>query len=234
MSFIGLVHPSGVPETLIDMIEESPDLAELNLNIYSYDREGTPSQGWRPFELFRVLKNPLSKLRHLTMRGEYVLDWNELVQDSPGSRPLRSFFEQHPHLQEIHLDGKQTNDQPGPIVNSALMPRLFPSLKRFTGSSTLCAALVNSKLAVQLESLRVRLEKRDSSDSVGMQISFPYVLPRLKEFGFVDHNPFGAHPESETVNSDALTKLLAMTPSLTSLSISCFYVELVRRAYIPN
>ncbi|CAE7061965.1 unnamed protein product, partial [Rhizoctonia solani] len=140
-------NSSNVPNEIAETIESSPDLHELHLQLSSQKRAF--NKLWKPSELFRQLKNPLTHLRQLSIGGSYEVDWESFLQDQ-SQYPLRRFFEHHPFLHTIEFHG-----QMDAVFEPNMAAHLFPSVKTFVGPIALCAGIVASPLAEQLERLNV-------------------------------------------------------------------------------
>jgi hypothetical protein len=222
-------HPSRVSSAILDMIENSPDLTELELDLSDPNQPGL-EPCWQPSGLLRTLKNPLHQLRHLRMGGNASIDWSELI-DGSFENTLFSFFEQHNQLRGIHFDWAHMH-QPDVHLKPALMSHVFPSLEYFTGPITICTALVASKLAEQLKSLTVILEEHDHPldydfNLIEALVDASVCLPSLRELEFVDYNFESAESRSDLLDASTLSTMLMMTPALVTLRLNFFSFDWV-------
>jgi hypothetical protein len=210
------------PGPLIDMIENSPDLVELDLDTSGPILALRTIPHWQPSQVLCNLKNPLSKLRQLRIGGDVDLDWSELTNNPPKACSLYTFFKHHPQLEGVHFDwGHKYN--PGISFDPARLFTLFPSLKHFTGPAVMCTALVASQLAVKLETLKIVLEQRNnpsdepSPSTFEALVNATHTLPSLRELEIVYHDIWN-HGKLH-LDASALGNLLAATPRLVALTL---------------
>ncbi|KAB5589481.1 hypothetical protein CTheo_7079 [Ceratobasidium theobromae] len=225
---VGYERPSRMLDGVINMIEASPGLVELEL---ISDSNKLELSQWHPSALLCNLQNPLDQLRLLRLAGSSAIDLQELVYGSLDGPSLRLFFEQHSHLRGVHFDGKHEH-QPDIEFDPALMPRLFPSVESFTGPITLCLALVASSVAKQLMSLTVLLEEHNNpcnfdSDLVDELIGAVTSLSNLQEFVMVDNSELYG-PRSDLFDAEVLDKLLTTMPKLVTLNLKQFSFNCVQ------
>lgn len=212
-------HPSKVSDTIIEMIENSPDLIELSLDI------ATVRSAWRPAKLFDSLRNPLPRLTKLSIGGDIELDWNKLLGDSPQGFKMRSFLEQHSDLRGVHFMC-DFQYQPDTAFNPDTMERIFPSLTSFTGSITMCIAVITSRLAGRLESLGIVHEEGANAQLIGALVNVIKPLSKLKALKFVDRGTIDSSDPSRVLDINTLNKLLTATPGVAVLALDYFHLEL--------
>lgn len=209
-----LVDPNAVdnspesvpPRALVGMIEGSPNLVHLSLK-------------YEACEVLWNIKSPLNSLRHLRLERDSTTP--EI--DCPQLRHFVDFFKLHPSITDLELgyiNGIQTIGSSPPIGD------LLPSLKRFVGPGALCAEVVTSSIAAQLESLIVQDEHNSFSSYIQSVHELAQVvksLPKLEELHFFSRGAtiWGV------LNTGSLNMLLSATPALVSLGISCFSMKLV-------
>lgn len=203
-NLVPAADPDGVPEALINQIENSPDLVELSLRL------DTPS-----IDLLCKLQNPMANLRQLVLWG------SEPESDNSYSCSLGNFFLQHPHIIQLQLFWARDSPEPLHLTRPELTYQAFSSLKYFHGPVAISSDLVSSKVAEQLESLIVIQTYScplDFAESVGALIKNTRPLPKLKDLQILGWYT----PDVVMMERGALEKLLAATPALKSLNIMYF------------
>ncbi|CAE6528439.1 unnamed protein product [Rhizoctonia solani] len=222
-------NSSNVPNEIIETIESSPDLHKLHLRLSSHKRAF--DKLWRPSELFRQLKNPLTHLRQLSIGGSYAVDWETFFQDQT-QYPLRCFFERHPLLHTIEFQGHMDV-----VFEPNLAAHLFPSVKSFVGPIALCAAIVASPLAEQLERLNVVYTWKDPSEphkhTLNTLTGVIKPLPKLQDFS-VTMKMYPLYPDLDPpmLRTNDLDTLFSAMPNVQSILITV-PVEIVSRTIYP-
>ncbi|KAG8689189.1 hypothetical protein FRC11_003875, partial [Ceratobasidium sp. 423] len=220
---LDLQNPSHVPSALTRMVEDSPELYELQLDLTAIEMADehieTP---WWPSEYFRHLQNPLVQLRSLEIGGTYAVNWETFLEDS-SQCSLRRFFEQHPNLHTIRFRGSERRmDLP---FEPSLAEHLFPSVTEFTGPLAICAGVMGSRLAKQLREVSVYDELTDPIRPYN--ITFETLArairphPKLEGLTLTCVNP---EPPTDRLgeimlHTSTLDTILAATPNVWSILI---------------
>ncbi|KDN44338.1 hypothetical protein RSAG8_05602, partial [Rhizoctonia solani AG-8 WAC10335] len=137
-----------LPESIIAAIRASPNLKSLELDLGEPNIE--TDRTWSPNKLFKEVGLTFPELHTLRLGGRVVLQW-PLTLSKP-STFFRLFFERHQMLQSISIawaPGLNEQNDLGPET----VVSLFPSVHHFEGPAFLCASMLRSPLALQLESL---------------------------------------------------------------------------------
>lgn len=213
------------PRELTDMIEASPNLIELSLDTWGL-----------VLDILRNLKNPLSKLRKLTLRGHHYTTYqHSRGYISPDHHPISLFLQIRPHIEELHLDWSdcvrcyRISDGFHPDI----MLEAPQSLKRFSGPPILCAGLFKSPAAAQLESVIVKCRASHAAyfpkhrDATILMTETVESLPCLKELIFED----GVLP-LYGIDYPQIGKILRAAPALVRAQLGCLELELVRRNFV--
>ncbi|KAG8723060.1 hypothetical protein FRC11_002572, partial [Ceratobasidium sp. 423] len=214
------LKPSQAPSALIEMIENSPDLRELQLKLsadmMSVDDLDRP---WWPAELFRCLKNPLTRLRRLEVGGTYAIDWVKFL-DGLSECHLRRFFEQHPLLHTVGFLWSERREM-DLIFEPHQAEQLFAGVRNFTAPIAVCAGVVASRLAEQLEDLKISWEitdpprpYRNTFDTLASVIR---PLPKLTGLSLSCYNLDAV--DIGVLNTGTLDTILAASPNLRSLLV---------------
>ncbi|CAE7221574.1 unnamed protein product [Rhizoctonia solani] len=221
---LDLQSPSHVPSSLTKMIEGSPMLDELRLNLIALEMDDdhidTP---WWPSAFFSCLANPLVYLRTLQIGGEYDIDWGIFLEES-SQCALRRFFEQHP---DLHTVAFQWSDERR--MDLAFKPHLaeslFPSVQQFGGPLAICAGVAGSRLAEQLRELNVHYDPSDSiqpdNNTFETLAQAMRLMPKLEGLSLTISNTEATdnHPEKVFLETATLDKMLAAMPNVWSILI---------------
>ncbi|CAE6497409.1 unnamed protein product [Rhizoctonia solani] len=205
-----------LPESIIAMIRASPNLKSLELDL------GEPSieadRTWSPNKLFKEVGLTFPNLHTLRLGGRVVIQW-PLTLSKP-STFFRLFFEQHQALQSISLAWtprlNEQNDLGPEVVAS-----LFPSVRHFEGPAFLCVSILQSPLALQLESLSVLDKQLGSSkaEHINKLASAAESLPRLSNLNFY----LESDPQAQY---RAIREISRIAPGLREVCVQGLHIDL--------
>lgn len=190
------------------MIEDSPNLYSMNLVVYSLPAWDMASWFVEPTPLGPVRTFP--NLRIYRAVGSICLDWSSFFE-RPETNGFHSFLQLHPYLHTVTLSWNIWDTWGGNIDPDGLA-HLFPSLRHFEGPMFLCEALVQSKLALRLETLGMLDGWVNNDNSALTRVADKTTcLPELRTLIFM--------PGQHRTDNANLAVLLAATPKLTHLSL---------------
>ncbi|CAE6498404.1 unnamed protein product [Rhizoctonia solani] len=222
---LDLQTPSRVPSALIRMVEDSPELYELRLDLTAIEMDDEYIEiPWWPSEFFRHLQNPLVQLRSLEIGGTYAINWEALLQGS-SQCSLRRFFEQHPDLHTIRF--RNDEHRMNLPFEPSLVEHLFPSVIEFTGPLAICAGVMGSRLAEQLREVSVYDELIDPilpCDNIFETLA-SVIRPHPKLEGLMlqltceDSDPAVDRLGDVLLKTSTLDTILAATPNVWSILI---------------
>jgi hypothetical protein len=193
--------------SLVTLLRACPNLKSLNLYLLDSQDVGNT---WSPDGLLDTLGfavfPSLTAFRALGAVGQ---DW-EAFFDSPDSNLLRAFLSRHPKLHTVGLGWVDGYDYYN-YVDPQSMAALFPSLKHLEAPAFLCAPVLASSLANQLESVTV-LDKMFSRIRPNLYAIAQGIapLPNLRKLALhVDNQKW--------IEMDHLKRVLRSAPNLEEL-----------------
>ncbi|KAJ1300913.1 hypothetical protein OPQ81_003338 [Rhizoctonia solani] len=205
-----------LPESVIAMIRASPNLKSLELDL------GEPStetdRTWSPNKLFKEVGLVFPELHTLRLGGRIVLQW-PLTLSKP-STFFRLFFEQHRALRSISLGWAPGLNEQNDLGPDTVLS-LFPSVRHFEGPAFLCVSILNSPLALQLESLSVLDKQLGSSKAMHINklANAAESLPKLRVLNFyLESDP---QPQYHAIRG-----ISQIAPSLREVCVQGLHIDL--------
>ncbi|QRV75877.1 F-box-like protein [Ceratobasidium sp. AG-Ba] len=196
---------SELPKPLITMIKRSPNLRTLELDLKDVSMDHLK---WSPDQLCSSLKNTtFPELCVFRALGAAEPEWQSFFEE-PDESSYRTFFQRHPNLHTISMSW--IREHSWPIEKAEQLAALFPSLRHFEGPAFICQALASSGLATQLESLSL-LDRILEDDEIVEFAENAVEMPNLQSLSFA--------LESEELDSESLSKVLSLSPSLKKLAV---------------
>ncbi|KAG9076057.1 hypothetical protein FRC06_009739, partial [Ceratobasidium sp. 370] len=201
------------PPSLLRMIQASPSLSTLKLEVYTTGHLTSNCLDLDKF--FDTLGTTFPNLRHFEHLAASNLDFGLVGDPSRGPSAVRSFFLQHPNIETLALDWSpkfSLSNREAEAVHS-----LFPALRHFSGPKWITTVLVRSPIRLQLESLNVLPSREPTSHNPTNSI---IVLPRLVHLSFPAEAIY--EPGSRGglyLDEHSLVKYLRSAPQLVSLEI---------------
>ncbi|KAG8770526.1 hypothetical protein FRC12_004195 [Ceratobasidium sp. 428] len=207
-------------KALASLIRSCPEIQSINLDFNSpHSRGGRWSPG--------VLCSHFDDVTfcHLdTFRALGGTDTDRFVY-SAENNPLHRFFLRHPNLHTIGLDWVPEAEYTRRIPPT-LMGSLFPSIRHAEVPGFLCAHIIASELAVQIESITIAdpFWNEPSGLSLDMISYSGRLMPNLRRLTFY---PKLRHPD----NLDGLKGILLLAPELEVLELGKVFTRLVGGIY---
>jgi hypothetical protein len=222
-----------IPDSLVQMIQSSPELVTLDLDMDHCSNRGSPR--WNVDRLFEMIHTMFPQLRVLKLAGEFNLDWDLVSHQTCNPHPMRSFLMNHQHIHTLALDW-EPNTWIDPVDPKA-MQELFPALREFAGRQFMCRGVVQSDLRSQLEALEIRTGFADAAVAYGVADAVT-TLPKLRRLVF----PANSHSTDSyglgryyPIDDDSLQVILSAAPKLRELEITAEgEVEAVRVSGVPR
>ncbi|CAE6440059.1 unnamed protein product [Rhizoctonia solani] len=156
-----------------------PGLESLKLDFSFEEYKGVTFYSYTPDMVahsFGTSTMPLLHTLHLLGGLDQHL---ESFSDSlpVGPHPFRDFLLRHPRIKDFKIGGPVT-DRKSPDISSENLARAFPSLKHVSAPNFVCADVLRSTLATQIESLDVQI----GSWGFELEGEFePFPMPMLRQ-----------------------------------------------------
>ncbi|KAG8741232.1 hypothetical protein FRC10_003154 [Ceratobasidium sp. 414] len=205
--------PGVVPASLINMIRSSPALTTLKLQVPVHKK--IPNR-LDMDQFFKTMDTTSPCLRHFEVQtAQSLVEWGSMFDIARGPNYIRSFFQNHPHIETLVIDWLPTSE---PRATSQVIQGMFPALRHLTGSDSFCAIVANSDVRLQLESLAIVVARGD-----GKVANVSTKLPQLRHLGFRVHTVNSA---SRQKCEGSLQEYLRAAPKLVSLDIRDIYTSI--------
>ncbi|KAG9119350.1 hypothetical protein FRC07_005666, partial [Ceratobasidium sp. 392] len=205
-------------ESLALLVRACPNLRTID---FDFDDHHDSGGQWSPGQLCAHLKDiTFHHLHTFRTMSNIDPDWLQFF-DSPEKNPLHQFFLRHPDLHTIGLGWLPETVYSKPI-DPTVMKALFPSVKHAEVPAFLCVPIVASKLAAQIETIKVAdpyfWHSPPESDLRFIARS-ARCMPNLRRLSFDFDFRHSTRP-------DGLEELLRLAPGLQELELGIPLIEL--------
>jgi hypothetical protein len=151
--------------------------------------------------------------------GAVSTDWPSFFE-SPDENPFRAFFTHHPDLHTIGI-GWEFETMYSEVINPVDLATLFPSLIHLEAPAFLCAPIMASSLADQIESVAILDEWYEPmGPNLNTTAQAARLMPELRRLAL--------HQNEDRIDTRALKRLLSVTPELQELKFMAMHDQLVR------